>query len=194
MAERIQDEHGDIGIEGCAVIGQALVLPMHRAGGRTQAAATGVFEALARLQNRLLADHARAFDLLCDAIGIVDVPAARDQLCGDVAAIGDGDGVGKAKHTHAGCRLLGQVLRANDDSKLWASHAAMVTRCRGVTRTGSIQTHSEFRAIRKLSMKMCATRCELPSEKPAQCGVAITLGSVHKGDAVGRGSWANTSR
>jgi hypothetical protein len=37
---------------------------VHGAAGRAQAAAAGVLEGLARLQQRLLADHAQALDLL----------------------------------------------------------------------------------------------------------------------------------
>lgn len=107
MAERIEHKHGDICIERGAVIGYAVVLPMHRARGRAQARAAGVFEAFAGGECRLFAHHARAFDFFRHAIGIVDVPSARDQLRRDVTRIRDRHGIGKAKHTHARRRLCG---------------------------------------------------------------------------------------
>ena len=122
MAQRIENEHRDIRIKSRAVISHALVLPMHRTRGRAQAAAAGVFKALAGRKGGLLTDHAWAFDLLRDAIGIVDIPAAGDQLRGDVARVGDRDGIGKAKHPHAGRRLLRQVLRTDLNSELRAGH------------------------------------------------------------------------
>jgi hypothetical protein len=125
-AQRIEYEHGDIGIEARAVIGHAVVLAMHGASRRAQAAAAGVFEAFAGRKRGLLADHARAFDFFCHAIGIVDVPTAGDQLRGDVTSIRDGDGIGKAKHAHTGRRLIGQVLRADGDGELRARHIGML--------------------------------------------------------------------
>lgn len=46
----------------------------------------------------------------------------------------------------------------------------------------------------RLSRKMSTTRAALPSENPALCGVAMTLGSDQTGESAGSGSWANTSR
>jgi hypothetical protein len=122
-AERIEHKHGDVGVEGGAIFGHAMVLAVHGASGGAQAAAAGVFEALARSEGRLLTDHARPLDLFGHAVGVVDIPASGHQLCGDVAGIGDGDGVGKAKHTHARCRLIRQVLRAHNNGELWVTHA-----------------------------------------------------------------------
>ena len=122
MAERIEHKHRNIRIKSRAIIGHTMVLAMHRAGGRAQAAAAGVFEALARRQRRLFADHARALDFFRDAVGIVDVPAAGDELRGDIAGVCDRHRVGKAKHPHAGRRLLRQVLRTDLNSELRAGH------------------------------------------------------------------------
>ena len=126
MAERIEHKHRNVGVECRAIVSHALVLPMHRARGRAQARAAGVFKALPGCKRRLLAHHARAFDLFRHAIGIVDVPSARDELRSDVAGVRDRYGVGKAKHTHAGRGLLGQILRADCDCELWATHSAML--------------------------------------------------------------------
>ena len=102
MAERIEHKHRYVCVKRRAIIGHALVLPMHRARGRAQAGAAGVFKAFAGFERWLLAHHARAFNFFRHAIGIVDVPGARDELCRDVARVRDRYGVGKAKHAHAG--------------------------------------------------------------------------------------------
>ena len=130
MAQCIEHEHGDVCIECRAVVGDAMVLAMHRASRRAQTAAAGVFKRFAGLQDRLLADHAGAFDFFCHAVGIVDVPTARDELGGDVARVGDRDGVGKAKHAHARRGLLGQILRANGDGELIAWHGCYLIAAR----------------------------------------------------------------
>lgn len=106
VAQRIEYKHGNIRVKWRAIIGHAVVLPMHGAGGGAQAAAAGVFEAFAGLKRGLLADHAFAFDLFRHAIGIVDVPSACDELGGDIAGVGNGHGVSKTKYTHAGRGLL----------------------------------------------------------------------------------------
>lgn len=129
MAQSIEHKHRNIRIESSAVISYALVLPMHRARGRAQTSAAGVFKAFAGLKRGLLADHTGAFDFFCHAIGIVDIPAARDELRRDVTRIRDRHRVGKAKHAHAGRGLRRQVLRADLNSELWAGHDVMLTLC-----------------------------------------------------------------
>ncbi len=128
-AEGIEHEHRYIGIEGGAVFGDAVKLAVHGARGGAQAAAAGVFEAFAGLEIRLFAHHAVPFDFFMYAIGIVDIPGARDELGGDVASVGDGDGVGEAKHAPIRRGLVGQILRAGGDGEMWARHNVMVTRC-----------------------------------------------------------------
>lgn len=152
MTQRIEYEHGDISIEGCAIIGHAMVLAMHRACGRAQAAAAGVFEAFARFERRLLAHHAIAFDFFRHTVGIVDIPCARDDLGGDVARIRDRHGISKAKHAHTRRRLRRQVLRADGDGELRSGHPVMVTLrrksdslvCRELQMTGLAFFDSEF--------------------------------------------------
>jgi hypothetical protein len=129
MAERIEHKHRDICIKRRAVVGHAVVLAVHRAGGRAQAAAAGVFKALAGLKRGLLADHTWAFDFFRHAVGIVDIPSARDELGGDVTGVGDGDGVGEAKHPHAWRGLRGQIFRAYSNGELRARHVAMLACC-----------------------------------------------------------------
>ncbi len=129
MAQRIKHKHRNICVKCRAIVSHAMVLAVHRACRRAQAAAAGVFEALAGRKGGLLTDHAWAFDLLRDAIGIVDIPAAGDQLRGDVARVGDRDGIGKAKHPHAGRGLRRQILRADLNSELRSGHTVMLTLC-----------------------------------------------------------------
>ena len=64
--------------------------------GGAQAAAAGVLEGFAGLEQRLLADHAQALDLLDLRQLVGDDPVARDQLGRHLAGVGDGDGVGEA--------------------------------------------------------------------------------------------------
>ena len=134
VTQRIEHKHGYVRIKWRAIVSHALVLPMHRARGRAQARAAGVFEALAGFKRWLLAHHARAFDFFRHTVGVVDVPSAREELRCDVACIGDRDGVSKAKHAHAGRGLLWQILRADLNSKLWAAHGC---RCYRERRSGA---------------------------------------------------------
>jgi hypothetical protein len=126
-AQCIQHKHRDVGIKRRAVVSHAMVLAVHRAGRGAQTAAAGVFEAFAGCKGGLFADYARAFNFFGHAVGIVDVPAAGDELRGDVARIRDGDGVGKAEHAHARRRLRRQILRADGDGELGTRHIAMLT-------------------------------------------------------------------
>ena len=90
-----QGEFVDRHFEFGAVVGDHLVAAVHGADRGGDDAATGVFEAFAGLQQGLLADHAEAADFLYLAVGVGDDPVAADQLRGDVAGIGDGDGIGE---------------------------------------------------------------------------------------------------
>ncbi|MNT43930.1 hypothetical protein D3C72_1804270 [compost metagenome] len=50
---------------------------------------------LARLEQRLVADHAQAGDFLRAVVAVGDDPVARDQLRRHLAGVVDGDGVGE---------------------------------------------------------------------------------------------------
>ena len=62
-----------------AVVGDHLVAALHRADRRLEHGTAGVAEALARLQVRLLADHAVAAHFLHLAVGVGDDPVAGQQ-------------------------------------------------------------------------------------------------------------------
>ena len=66
----------------------------HDAGWRGERRTAGVLEGLSRGQNRLLADHAAATDLLDPAKGIGDAPMPRHELHGLPTLVLDGDVVG----------------------------------------------------------------------------------------------------
>jgi hypothetical protein len=70
---RLQHKQG-IGLRRLAVFGHAVKRAVHGAAGRAQAAAAGVLERLARLEQGLLAHHAQAFDLFGVAAGVTDDP------------------------------------------------------------------------------------------------------------------------
>src|SRR5574343_1543277 len=78
-----------------AVLGHHLVAAFHRADLRRQRRAAGVLEALARLQQRLLADDAEAAHFLYLVVGVGDDPVARNQLGRHRADVLDGDRVGE---------------------------------------------------------------------------------------------------
>jgi hypothetical protein len=82
---------------------------LHRAGGRAQAAAAGVFEALTGFEHRLMAHHTQAAHLLAVAVGVQDDPVPRDQLRGRFTMIGQGDGVGKTIGLLQRIGFFGQV-------------------------------------------------------------------------------------
>ena len=110
VAQGIQHKHGDIDIELFTIDRHAKITAVHGAGGCAQTRATGVFKALAGLQQGLVADHAQAFDFFVQAIGIVDVPSARDDLGTDVAGVVYGHGVSKREQAFVRAGLVGQVV------------------------------------------------------------------------------------
>ena len=72
-------EHRDVRVERVTVRRDHLVRAAHRAHGRLQAGAARVLEALAGLQERLLADDAGALDFLDLMLGVGDDPVAADR-------------------------------------------------------------------------------------------------------------------
>ena len=56
------------------------------------------------------------------ALGVVDVPGAGDQLRGQFTGVGDGDGVGKHVQGRTGVGLLGQKLWFDVNAKLVFGH------------------------------------------------------------------------
>ena len=70
--------------------------------------------------------YAQTPDFFIQAIGIIDIPGAGNQLRRDGAGIGDGDLVGEDVKALIGRRLLHQVMRLNFNLELVFGHAAML--------------------------------------------------------------------
>jgi len=126
-AQGVEHKHGNRGVKLFAVFCHAEKAAVHGSGGRVQAGARGVFERLAGFEQRLLSYDAQASDFFCVAIGIVDIPGARNQLRRDLAGIGNGDGVGEDEHGFVRVGLVGEVLGRNFDLKFVLGHARMLT-------------------------------------------------------------------
>src|SRR5437667_156368 len=80
-------------VEGMTVFGEHLIGPAHRPDRGFEVRATAVFEALARFEQRLLADDAEALDLEHLVVGVRDDPVAADELSGDAAGVSQHDRV-----------------------------------------------------------------------------------------------------
>src|SRR4051812_11581358 len=81
-------------------------MAFHPAGRSRQRTAGNIVEGRARLDHRLLADHALALDLVAGASAVGDRPFAADQLNLAAAAIFDADMIGPEPAAAAGLRLL----------------------------------------------------------------------------------------
>jgi hypothetical protein len=92
-------------------------------------ATAGIFELLARLQQRLPADDAEAAHLLHLAGGIGDDPVPRNQLRSHGSDVLDGNCVGKDVAVVGGIRLLGDIFRDRADCDLVFLLSAMFAQC-----------------------------------------------------------------
>ena len=117
-----QHELGNRRLELVAVLGDTKVLAPHRTLRRGHLGAAAVLELLARLQQRLMADHAQAAHFLLAVVGVDNHPVARDQLGGDRAGVLDGDGVGEHVMVALGLGLVGQILRLDGDGEFVGGH------------------------------------------------------------------------
>jgi hypothetical protein len=122
VAQCVEDKHRNVDVKLFTIFGDAKVTAVHGAGRCAQAGSAGVFELFAGFQERLVADYAQASNFFVHAFCVVDIPGARDQLRGDGACIGDGDGVRKYIERCVWVRLLGQVLRVDFDLKRVTVH------------------------------------------------------------------------
>src|SRR3546814_10614093 len=77
LMRTVQGEGGDRDLDPVAALRLHLIGADHHPRRRRQRAAAGVFEAVARPQQRLLADHAGTANLLGAALGVGDRPEAR---------------------------------------------------------------------------------------------------------------------
>ena len=115
VAQCVEHKHRDVVVKLFTLFGNKQITPVHGAGGCAQAGAAGVFKLLAGFEQGLVADHAQSTNFFVQAVGVVHIPGARDQLRGDGAGVGDGDGVGKYIERGVCVRLLGEVLRMDFD-------------------------------------------------------------------------------
>src|SRR3712207_1407531 len=92
-----------------------MVVALHPAGRRRQRAARDVIERAARLDHRLLADHAFALHLVAGAAAVGDGPFAADQLNGGLRGVLDADVVGPEPAAAARLRLLRQEAHRHPD-------------------------------------------------------------------------------
>ena len=101
----------------------------HEAGRRRQRHAAGIFERFARLERRLLADHAGALDLLQPPERVGDAPMARLELHRLGPQIGDVDGVGPEEIAVARRRPLGNEAGRHRDLDLAGYGAIHLSIC-----------------------------------------------------------------
>src|ERR1043165_5491495 len=105
-----QQELGHLRVEDLGMLGDAQEAAAHRAMAGPDLGPGAVLEALARLQQRLVADDRQPVDFLRLAVGVDDGPVAADQLRGDVAAVLDGDRVAERELVALGEGLVGERL------------------------------------------------------------------------------------
>jgi len=115
VAQCVEHKHRDVDVKLFAVFGNTKITAVHGACGCAQAGATGVFKLLAGFEQGLVADHAQSTNFFVQAVGVVHIPGARDQLRGDGAGVRDGDGVRKYIERSVWVRLLWEVLRVDFD-------------------------------------------------------------------------------
>src|SRR6185369_10034210 len=118
-----QPEFGDRCLERMRILGHAEVGAAHRPVRRRDLGPARVLERLPRLEHRLVADDGEAAHLVDVAGGIGDDPVARDQLGGDLAAVGDRDRVRERVVALVALRLLGQVAHCDAGRELGSGHA-----------------------------------------------------------------------
>src|SRR4051812_14462515 len=88
----------------------------HEARGRGKWRPGGVFERLAGLERRLLADHARTLDLLHPPPRIGDLPVAGAERHRLEPMVFDSDGIGPDEMIIVGPRLAFEVFGLDDDA------------------------------------------------------------------------------
>lgn len=109
-AGSIQDKGLDGRIKTVAIGRHKEKAAVHGAAGGAQTAAAAVLKGLAGCEQGLLTHHAQSFDFFHLAFVVLDDPVTGDQLRGNRARVGHGDGVRKGKHTAQGITLFAHVL------------------------------------------------------------------------------------
>src|SRR6266403_4499079 len=104
-----------VDLEPFTALAHHLVAAGHEAGRRRKWDAAGIFEALARREHGLLADHAFAADFLLAARRIGNDPVPRPQLHRLLARVGDDDRVGPEILISFDRRAFRQEVRFDGD-------------------------------------------------------------------------------
>src|SRR3984893_15613729 len=112
---RIEREDGNFRLKNIALLIHHPIGPGHDAGRRRHSGSRRVAKCFARLQNRLFADHARAFQFLELAVAVRALPVAGGELHGHVALVGDFHGVSPPERGLVGIGTLGHELWKNSD-------------------------------------------------------------------------------
>src|SRR6266851_3278710 len=114
----VEREGRHVDLEPLAALAHHLVAAGHEARRGRKRHAAGIFEALARREHGLLADHAFAADFLLAARGVGNDPVPRPQLHRLVAAVGDDDGIGPEILAIFDRRAFRQEVRLHGDFDL----------------------------------------------------------------------------
>ncbi len=114
-AQGVEYKHWNVDIKLFTIFSDTKITAVHGAGGGAQAGSAGVFKLLAGFEQGLVTDYALTPNLFVHAFGVFIIPGSRDQLRGDGAGIGNGDGVRKYIERCVWVRLLGKVLRVDFD-------------------------------------------------------------------------------
>jgi len=122
VTQRIQYKHGNIDFKFFAVHRHAKETAVHGACRCTQARAAGVLKAFTGLQQRLMTDHAQAFDFFMQAFGIIDVPGAGNQLSRRIAAVVDKYCVREGEQAVLRAGLFRQVIRRDFHAEFISWH------------------------------------------------------------------------
>src|SRR6266404_1363953 len=124
-----------VDVEMFAAFAHHLVAAGHEARRGRKRHAAGVFEAFARREHGLFADHALAANFLLAARGVGDDPVPRPQLHRLRAGVGDDDGIGPEILTALDRGALRQEVRLDGDFNLagdGAVHANGLSKCRDI--------------------------------------------------------------
>src|ERR1700730_17464661 len=112
---RIEREDGNFRLENIALLVHHPIGPGHDARRRRHSGSRRVAKCFARLQNRLFADHARAFHFLELAVAVGDLPVPGGELHGHIALVGDFHGVSPPERGFVGVGTLGHEFWKNSD-------------------------------------------------------------------------------
>src|SRR5262249_29956890 len=108
-AGHVQREARDGGAEDAPVTLVHLVRALHRTDRRRQYAAARIAVHVAAVEDRLLADHARAFDFLHLPVAVRDDPVPAPELRPDVVLVRNGDEICEGESALLGARMLLEV-------------------------------------------------------------------------------------